>query len=108
MKEHCPVFRNIGSYIGVNLGAQYASTEYTHYYKQLSDGIITEEKQQNTGIGNPQIGLSHTFTYSFNKLYLNSVTSYNFQPWQAGMMYLDGSYYPDSKLSVRIGLGYRL
>lgn len=108
IKENCPFMKNFRSFIGVNIGARYESAEVTRYQKQISDGHITKEVSEQAGINTAQMGLSHTITYRLKKIVFSSVAAYTVYPWSMSTMYIDGNAYPNSKLSLRIGVGYTL
>ncbi|MCB9044811.1 MAG: hypothetical protein H6550_01605 [Chitinophagales bacterium] len=108
IQEHCPVMKHLRSFIGINIGARYQSSTNKHYVISLSDGSISQEITRYKEINTPQAGLTHTLTYSFGKFYASSVASFYIRPWDMSAMYMNSSIYPDSKLSLRLGLGYRL
>ena len=108
MQEHCPMFKNLKSFLGVSIGAAYERTTMTNTSRQFSDGQIINDVAKGSGIVNPQIGINHTLTYSLKHLYLTTVAAYTVQPGNTTQYTFSTDGYPNSKFSARIGVGYRL
>lgn len=108
LKEHCPLMKNLRSFIGVNVGVGYRRTTEIYTQKQYADGMVTKENYKYQSLTSPQVGLSHTLTYSLGKVFITSSTTMMLLPFsnQTNWMYQDNYY--NSKLSLRIGVGYTL
>jgi len=100
MKAKCPMLNKLNSYIGVNIGNTFARTNTLSTYESVASGATSSDVSRSGFNSNPFIGLSHTLTYSFSKLYLVSTTSFTFRNHEFS------GYFPNSSFSCRIGAGY--
>lgn len=74
MKEHCPVMKNISSFIGLDAGIRYNNEKGTQYGVRDADGVI-ERMDYTNNYADVLIGLSHTVKYNLSeKFYLISTT----------------------------------
>lgn len=110
LQEHCPIMKRLRSFIGINTGLTMIRETSTNTGRSFSDGSINRNVYKNTYWVAPIVGLNHTMTYTFNRLYISSVVSYMVQPGyiQPTSYGADGITGTNSKISLRIGLGYRI
>lgn len=108
IREHIPFLNNLHSFIGVNASITHSKTSQINTNQAYSDGKLSNTFNEYSGFSTPFFGMSHTMTYSFNRLYVSSVAAMMVNPFTLDAMTLYSSAFPNSKLSLRIGLGYRL
>lgn len=108
LQEKCPLFKRMRNYIGVNAGTQYGNVNTTSTNRRYSDGNITESKNSISYFNHINIGLSHTLTYTFNKLYFTSVAGLNTNTQEAFSNFAPIPSSRNSSLSLRLGFGYKL
>lgn len=108
MQESYPVLKNLKSFLGLSTGVAFEQTTMTNTSKQYSDGQIIDDVAKGRGFANPQLGINHIMTYSFKQVYLTTAAAYTIQPWNIGVYNFNADGFVNNKLSLRIGLGYRL
>ena len=107
LQERCPLMKNFKNYIG--LTAKSGLNERTDIYtsRALSDGNITEDRTQHRYVDGIHLGINHTTKYTFGRFYLTSTATVTVNPWDLGS-FAPAAYNENSRLSLRIGAGYRL
>lgn len=109
LQDKCPLFRKLKNYIGVHTGVQYMTSKSVRTSLQYPDGNITEYAINGGGLDYINIGLSHTLTYTINKVYLTSIAGFNINTMKAGG--LSAATLPpenNSNFSLRFGIGHKL
>ena len=108
LKEKCPLFKNFKNYIGVNMNFLMNNAKHEILNRSLSDGMLTKRNEQSNG-SDVYLGLSHTATYSFNKIFIISSASFMIDPWgDIGSRYLDGMpAHSNARLSLTADVGYK-
>lgn len=107
LREKCPLMKNFRSYIGLAVVGTYGTIATNYTDRRLSDGAITETKLRDTKLHRMSFGAAHTATYSFKHIFITSTASYTVDPWAASFRLMN-SISPNSKLSLRLGVGYKL
>lgn len=104
LKDHCPVFKNLRSYIGINLMPTISSGSQSITSRRKSDGTIFTEESTSPASIDFQAGVSHTLVYTINKFYLTTVVGINYTEFSS-YPFIGG---PNFKGYARIGVGYNL
>lgn len=107
LQEKCPMMKNFRSFIGVAAVGTYGKVTTRSTDRSLSDGDITTTERTGSGLYNLHIGVNHTLTYSFGRLYVTSVAAYLVSPFSETYT-SHNQLTPNSKLSFRAGIGYRI
>lgn len=106
--QNCPILSKIRSFIGVNTAFSYQKSFVTMYDRLYVDNSIRETKGTYTSLVNPQVGLSQVLIYDLKHFYITTNASFMTNPWGIGQLdYYENRVGPNSKLSLRIGAGYR-
>lgn len=108
LKEHCPVFKNFRSYLGVNMNVLHTKSAQTYTNKSNSDGTIFKTEQVSPAWTDLYIGLSHTTTYSFKHIFLTSSASFMTNPLSGnGNIFPRATGVSNTTLSLMAGVGYK-
>lgn len=101
IKAACPALSNMKSYIGLSLGNSFVKTSTVQAREQITTGEVKKQTINSSYYHNPFLGLKHIVIYSFSRLYLISIASYEYHGYQLF------NKMPNSSFSVRAGIGYK-
>lgn len=108
LKDHCPVFKNFRSYLGVNMNVLHTKSAQTYTNKSTSDGTIFKSEQVSPAWTDLYVGLSHTTTYSFKHIFLTSSASLMASPFSGnGNLFPRATGSPNTTISLMAGVGYK-
>lgn len=107
LKEKCPFMKNFRSFLGVAFIGTFGNVTTYSTNRNLSDGDITTTERTEKGLYNLFIGINHTTTYSFGKVYISSLVGYMASPFADYSIYTNQPI-ANSKLSLRMGIGYNI
>lgn len=108
LKESCPIFRNLKSYLGITANITRAWYKEITTIQNLSDGSISNEVYKSKYWADIQMGINHTTTYTFNRIFLTSTASFTVNPWMLNdpiPSFIDEN---NTRFSIMAGIGYKL
>jgi len=107
LQEKCPFMKNFRSFLGVAFIGTFGNVTTYSTNRRLSDGDVTTTEQNQRGLYNLNIGINHTTTYSFGKVFVTSMVGYMASPFTDYSISTDQPI-ENSKLSLRMGIGYKI
>lgn len=107
LQEKCPLMKNFRSFLGVAFVGTIGSATTYSTNRSLSDGGISTTELKQKGLHNLNIGINHTTTYSFEKIFISSMVGYMASPF-TNYSFSTNQPIENSKLSLRMGIGYKI